>query len=246
MVTPASPARPGPCRLLVEGKVDLAFLKELLHHAGVNPARPTPPRVEIVTPASADPPGEEDAGGITRLFENLEDEATHLRLGGATGYIADADTDPAGRWAGIRQQMKRIGLELPTDLSDGFLVQAPAGGWIGGWVMPDNRSGGVLEDLLLRLVAAPESLHEHAKAATEAAYEVHGHDADTRPQGLRAVDRAKAELQCCLAWHRKPSLNIGTHFRRGNLDAAGPEAKPFLGWVSALLERAVGGGPPAA
>ena len=226
--------KPAKCRILVEGTIDAIAIRELLARRGVNPAGALPYRVNVIEVGR----DTKEGGGITRLFVGVEDEETQRRLGGATGYVADADGSAENRWASIRDRMAAAGVAVPDGTPPGFVAASQKGAWLGAWVMPDNVSPGALETWLLSL--APHErrgLVDHARAATAEAYGIHPHVEGT-PGGLREVDRSKAELMAYLAWHRKPSTNFGVSFEAGRLDADSPAAVRFVAWVKELLDRA--------
>ena len=222
------------CRILVEGKIDAVAIGNLLHRRGINPRERQRWRVEVVEVGE----DAKEGGGVTQLLRRLPTEEKNRRLGGASGYVADADASAEDRWASIRDRMAGVGLRVPDDTTGGVVERSAGGAWLGAWVMPDNASPGALEGWLLTM-APPErqELVRHAKEATERAFGIHPH-AEQRPGGLREADRGKAELLAYLAWHRKPSTNFGVSFERGRLDADAAAAGPFLKWARSLLEAA--------
>lgn len=226
------------CRIVVEGKVDMLAISQILMCRKINPKGKAGRRVQVVS-AAENEEEEDPGGGVSRLFEKLKVEEQNARTSGQViGYVADADEDAHARYAQIRDRLKEVDLTVPSETDSGFLERSAGGAWLGGWVMPDNTTSGSLETMLLAMRSGTPALIEHASAATQIAFELNPFDRDQRPQGLKEVDLAKAELHAYLAWHRKPSLNFGMSFQRKRLDADSSAADGFVEWVERLLARA--------
>ncbi len=149
----------------------------------------------------------------------------------AVGFIVDADDDPQARW---RQVLNRIAdadnrIALPASLdSNGAIIPENADAdipRIGVWIMPDNLSGGELEDFVSRMVPADDPVWPRAQD-----YIVQ----IPQPRKFNDDKITKAKVHAWLSTRKFPGL-IGLAIREGDLNTAGRLAQTFLAWLSRLF-----------
>ena len=165
--------------------------------------------------------------GDTQVLQVME-KAITLTSGGAVGFVLDADSPIANRWAQVRDRLDRVGIEAPDD--------PPAGGFIGEsekwqskvgvWLMPDNVHDGKLEDFLQTLIREEDALIGHAQSATDRAKELGAEF--TEP------DRDKAVVHAWLAWQKEPGRPYGTAITAKFFGHKSPEARAFVDWFKRL------------
>ncbi len=207
--------------LWVEGKDDSAVVQSLCRQHRL-------PRAFVVT----------ERGGITEILKGLPVEVRAPDLE-CFGIVVDANGDADDRWRAIRELLGSNGYpELPASPgSDGIVVPAPPNRpRVGVWIMPDNRSPGMVEDFVARLIPADDRLWPRASDAIEA----------IPPQDRRFPEarRAKALIHTWLSWQEDPGSPMGQAITKGDLDADAPLARRFMDWLRRLM--IADDAPPAA
>ena len=172
--------------------------------------------------------------GIERLIEAIPVRLKVIETE-ALGVVLDADLDLAGRWAALRHRLTQAGYDrVPQQpAADGTILVAPANSLLprfGVWIMPDNRSKGILEDFLRFLVPSGSRLFEHAKSSVASI-----------PEGERRFSQAaepKAVIHTWLAWQKEPGKPLGTAITARFLDPNVAEVDVFVGWLQRLFSAA--------
>ena len=119
-------------RLLVEGTDDEHVICHLYQHAGN--------QVDFDVEAK---------GSVEQVVQSIRVEA-NVPGRRSLGVVVDANDKGAVRWHDISNEFSSVGIQLPPQPeANGTVVQAPSGlPRVGVWLMPDNSSGGELEDFL--------------------------------------------------------------------------------------------------
>lgn len=202
--------------LWVEGKDD----KHVLMHLSSNRGGP---HFDDVIPFE----------GCTNLVDSL-----HVRLKAAigddiiAGIIIDADMDIAARWQSLRAQLFRTGYQTVPDnpSSNGTIIDPPEGAFlprVGVWMMPDNQTGGILEDFLKFLVPAGSRLFDHVTSSIAAIPE------DERR--FTQLAESKAIIHTWLAWQEDPGKPLGTAITMRYLDANAAQVDVLISWMNRLF-----------
>ena len=110
----------------------------------------------------------EEHGGAPNLLESVPVRIKASEEGDIVGIVIDADTDLRARWQSIRARIAMTGYENVPEapVPEGTIVDPPDGTLfprLGIWVMPDNRTDGILENFLRFLVPQPSVLLDHAE-----------------------------------------------------------------------------------
>lgn len=137
-------------RLLVEGKHDDGLVKAVMDRID-----PSLQKSFDIAPK----------GGIEPLLKGLPLELRERPP--VLAVLCDSDENPASRWEEIRETAAKERLELPTELPpEGLLFNEPQRQKFGCWIMPDNRSQGSIEGVLLNSVMGESqtSLKEHSRS----------------------------------------------------------------------------------
>ena len=89
----------------------------------------------------------------------------------AIGVILDANDSFESRWSRVRERCRKVAIDFPEQLPPGGVVHVRADGLrIGVWIMPDNRSRGMLETFLgLLLIPERVTLWDFARDACDRA-----------------------------------------------------------------------------
>lgn len=146
------------------------------------------------------------------------------------GVVVDADDQFPLRWARIREFSKANFSSVPEEpLASGLILSDNDGKRFGAWIMPDNKSSGMLETFCRPLVpTVHDSLWQYAsEAASEA-----------RNKGARYIEPhvQKAHLHTFLAWHNPPGQSIGRALSSGCLDCCADGAAAFVQWARTLYD----------
>lgn len=213
-------SRVRPKKLLVEGDTDKRVLPYLLEANGVSWKTADGRPVVYI----------ESYGGVDQMLKSEAIE-TELNASGleALGIIVDANGDARKQWTRVRRLCEAQFSSLPSDIpAEGLQVTYPAGRRFGVWIMPDNRSEGMLENLLVQLIPnESESLYALAKRCVEQA-EAHG--APFKPPHL-----TKARVHTWLAWQDEPGKSLHQAVHHRVLDPTRAESKPFVCWFRRLF-----------
>lgn len=155
----------------------------------------------------------------------------------ALGVVMDADVDAHQRWQSIRDRLLAdIAYLDPGDIPEalpgqGFVAEvdraAPRGPRrLGVWVMPDNRSSGMMETFARALIADGE-LHALAERSCD---EATGVGARFKP-----THRDKAVVHTWLAWQDPPGRQLHDAIKQRMLDPSLPLGQAFIDWFRALF-----------
>jgi hypothetical protein len=201
--------------LLVEGIDDEHVLKHLCGNRGV-------PRLDDV----------KSHGGVEQLLDSFPVRLKASEDGDIVGVVIDADTNLSSRWQSLRDQLIRVGYgNVPENPApDGTIVDPPDGTLlprVGIWIMPDNRTKGILEDFLRLLVPGGSRLFEHVKSSVAAIPK------DERRFSRRA--EPKAIMHTWLAWQEEPGKPFGTAITANYLDPGVAQVDVLVSWLKRLF-----------
>ncbi|MBF0496922.1 MAG: hypothetical protein HQK58_10185 [Deltaproteobacteria bacterium] len=209
--------------LLVEGPDDEHVLKHLCTERGWPRFENIPLEVKQLT-------------GVDRLLKDIPVQVKANGPGGIVGVVVDADTDIAARWRSMRDRLIGAGYEdvpdnpAPEGTILPHIIDSQAGKFlprVGIWIMPDNRTEGILEDFLRFLVPAGSPLFEHVTSSVAAI-----------PEGARlfgSLAEPKAVMHTWLAWQEKPGKSLGTAITARYLDPDVPQVDVLMSWLKRLF-----------
>jgi len=206
--------------ILVEGNDDKHALIHLMGHHINNWDDQNPPfACEITNGYDAGP---RKTGYITGKLKG-EDVTT-------VGVIFDANGDFSGRWNRMKGLLRDSFPEMPDDMPvDGLVMENTEHKRLGIWIMPDNKSSGMLETFLRWLVKEQDQpLWEHAKTTKEKACELGAPCKDEPPE--------KALIHTWLAWQAPPGISFGRALQRSVLDPKADCARAFANWMKRLCQ----------
>ena len=211
--------RTKPNQLLVEGNDDKFLIPYLMDNFLVWGDRPEDWVVEIAS-----------FGGIEPLLEIgiISSELKRPNLQ-ALGIIVDADIMREARWAAVSQRCRDAVSDFPTDLPEGGLIhESPAGLRVGVWIMPDNRSPGMIETFLQDMVPVSQaSLWDFAELSRN----------EARSHGANYAEshQDKALIHTYLAWLEPPGQQLHTAMFSRSLHARSPLGFRFARWFIDLF-----------
>ena len=205
---------PGRKILLVEGSDDEHVLKHICGNHDI-------PALDEVKPH----------GSKTQLLESIP---VRLRAssedGDIVGVVIDADTNLDACWRSIRDRFTQVGYRnVPIDPDpNGTIVHPPQESLLpraGVWIMPDNRTPGILENFLSFLVPQPNDLFDHVTGSV-----------DSIPVRLFSDnDEPKAVIHTWLAWQEEPGNPYGTAITARFLNPSVPQVQVLVSWLRRLF-----------
>jgi hypothetical protein len=165
---------------------------------------------------------------VAEGYQDLRDRLSVLPKSGfpTVGVVADADSDPAARWASLCGALHACGYaSLPDAPSpDGAVLDGPPGrSRIGIWIMPDNQNAGILEDFLVTLTTEGDALLARARSALDAI--------PATERRFPAARTPKALVHTWLAWQEEPGASLAVALTRRYLDPGAPAAARFADWL---------------
>lgn len=170
-------------------------------------------------------------GGYEGVRESIRNRLRQTDEGDVVGIVVDADTDLDARWQSIRSRLTDIGYKHVPELPDpkGTVLPPPDGTLLpraGIWIMPDNKTPGILEDFLQFLIPQPDTLLDHATASVNSVPE----------QRFSDLDKPKAIMHTWLAWQKEPGRPYGTAITARFLDPCLPQADILVSWLKRLFK----------
>ncbi len=166
-------------------------------------------------------------GGKDRLIDGISVRLKQSEIC-ALGVILDADTDLEARWQAVAYRLSIAGYtNVPAaPAPEGIVIDSPSNSLlprVGVWLMPDNRTSGILEDFLLFLVPPGDGL----LASVDQAIGSIPPDQRRFPE----LREAKARIHTWLAWQREPGKPFGQAISARYLDPNLPAASIFASWL---------------
>ena len=168
-------------------------------------------------------------GGDTKIVKSAV-ISTELNVPGrkALGLIVDADDNCFNRWQSIRNACIKIIPDLPQELPETGLIHnaftknnKPVK--FGVWIMPDNKTRGMLETFLAYLV--PDDSETLWQYVQEIVIEAIEKGATYKPTHLD-----KANIYSWLALQNPPGRQLHNAVMEKILNPQHPKAQIFLSW----------------
>jgi hypothetical protein len=171
-------------------------------------------------------------GNVEKLLSSIPVRLKASEEGDIVGVVIDADTDLTARWQSLRDRLAGVGYQdVPEEPAPhGTIVEPPVETLLpraGIWIMPDNRTSGILEHFVRFLVPQESRLFSHVESSVAAIPE------DERRFG--PLDKPKAIIHTWLAWQQEPGKPMGTAITARFLDANVAEVDLLVAWLNRLF-----------
>ena len=143
------------------------------------------------------------------------------------GILTDADENLPGRWDELSKRFQQVNITLPDHPHpDGTIVDNAGWPRVGVWLMPNNQSGGELEDFVKEMIPAGDSVWPLSQDYI-----------DGIPVGDRKFAQTKTVKAQVHAWlsARKSPRQMGSAIAEGDLVTSGPLCQTFTSWLSKLF-----------
>ena len=178
-------------------------------------------------------------GGDTKIVRSAV-ISTELNVPGrkALGLIVDADDNCAKRWESVRNACLRSIPDLPIDLPETGLIHnaftknnKPVK--FGVWIMPDNKTRGMLETFLAYLVPNEnELLWQYVRQIVIAAKD--------KGANYKATHLDRANIYTWLALQNPPGRQLHNAVMEKILNPQHPKARVFIEWFQNLYSLELG------
>jgi hypothetical protein len=206
--------------LLTEGKDDVYAIAGLMsNHVDWGHSREDWP-VELKAAGSVDELLDPDYVSVSLKQAGLE----------VLGVVLDANDCYEARWQRLQAILRVHFDDIPGEPTpSGLILERDDGLRLGVWIMPDNRSRGMLETFLTYLVPVSHaSLWEYAKTTAGTARDFGA--------PYKLAHRDKADIHTWLAWQDPPGRPLGEALKARCLDPDCPVAGPFVDWFVRLYQ----------
>ena len=173
----------------------------------------------------------ESYDGIENML-NLREITAQLKTSGLTalGLIVDADDNPTARWQQVRNVcLPRIS-NLPQNLpEEGLIHQTNFGVKFGVWMMPDNKTSGMLETFLGYMIpSGGDRLWDYTDEVIT--------EAKNREAPFKENHTDKAKIHSWLSWQDPPGRQLHNAIMERILDPKHPKAEIFINWFKTLYD----------
>ncbi len=177
----------------------------------------------------------EDCKGVDRILNGLP-----VRLKGSgdiktIGIVVDADVDMERRWLAVRRILVDSGRydAVPDVCPNGGLILKPRIAddiKVGVWIMPDNRTNGMLENFVAFLVPEEDDLMpvvDETLAGIES----------RKLNRYSIVHHDKARIHTWLAWQESPGTPMGMAVTKKYLTTTPAICQDFVDWLNLLFNE---------
>ena len=210
--------------LLVEGDNDKRVIPEFIEQNGIE--WEIEPKKYVVKIKA------KDSKESLLKQKNIE---TELKARGlkSLGIVVDGDDNPANRMQRIEQIYQSLGQKSDNNLSsDGLIFQLDKGIKFGVWMMPDNKSEGMLETFLSCLIdtnnPTENDLWEYVEEVVNKAGEIGA--------TYKQVHLDKAKIHTWLAWQNEPGCQLHQAIKYKILNPNHPKGQSFFRWFKELFD----------
>lgn len=210
-----------PKKLLVEGRTEQRVIPELMEANGV-----TWPDNKEEAPVYI-----KEFDGIHNMLETgvipTEIKASSIEV---VGIMVDANDDAESRFQNIRDRCIDQFPDMPDTIGEDGLIHSSEGKSIGVWLMPDNRSTGMLETFLTYL--APDEQDGLLCYAEEVCREAK----EDKGAPYKPAHYDKAKIYTWLAWQDEPGRQLHQAVKERILSPNSAYGAGFVNWFRELFQ----------
>lgn len=166
-----------------------------------------------------------ERGNFTQVKDAIEPE---MRRAGmvVVGILVDADSDSKKRWNEVREAFPSD-IQVPSSPNpDGTIIETEDWPRTGIWVMPNNADSGELEDFVLQMIFANDSIWPSSQSYID--------NISTPDRKFSQEKTDKAKLYAWLSTRKEPS-RMGAAINANDLGVNGPLCQSFANWLTKLF-----------
>lgn len=196
--------------LLVEGNDDLHVIWALCQKFKL------PQNFEVI-----------DCKGINNLIEQIP---VRLKTDIETiGIIIDADLNINNRWDALRTILRNESFEIADNLPvEGLIIDNLQSIKIGVWIMPNNKTNGMLEDFISFLIPEGDNLLPKVDLTLE-------NIENENLNRYSLIHRSKARINTWLALQEVPGIPMGQSITKRYLTTDEANCVLFIDWLKTLF-----------
>ena len=144
--------------------------------------------------------------------------------------IVDADADFNQRWTDIKQHFLSLepSITLPTDIDKNGLIHFENDITFGIWIMPNNKSEGMLENFMENLVPKEDQLFIKVKSTIT---EIEAQQLNR----YKPIHKSKATMRTWLALQNPPNGKIELLIEDNLLTTNNETCNTFVAWLNKLF-----------
>ena len=167
-----------------------------------------------------------DCDGIDNLYDEIP---LRFKQSGVQtiGIVIDADINLQNRWISVRGLLEKQGFEVPRELPEEGLVLSNNVYKVGVWVMPNNKTNGMLEDFVSFLVPQEDKLLPVVDVTL----------VDIENKNFNKyipAHKSKARIHTWLSWQEDPGTPMGLSITKKYLTEDN-NCKQFINWLQILF-----------
>ena len=168
-----------------------------------------------------------DKDGDDQVLRSIGQEV-RVRNRQVVGIMLDANGDVEGRWQAIRDRLRAAEIDAPDMHSPtGTLInESDRKPRVGIWIMPDNESGGELEDFVASMIPSGDPVWPLAQNYIDSI--------PTAAQKFAAQKETRAVVYAWLAAREEPR-QMGLAIGARDLSVDGELCRRFTAWLDRLF-----------
>ncbi len=197
--------------LLVEGKDDFHVISSLCDKFSINQ------NFTIL-----------DCNGIDKLFETLPVRFKESGLK-TIGIIVDADSDILSRWNHLKELIRSFGFVVEDEIPcEGLKTTNKKNQSLGVWIMPDNKTSGMLEDFIRYLIPDEDELANEVNNTLD-------NIESLKLNKYKPIYRSKAFIHNWLSFQETPGSPLGAAITRSYLSTNSDKCMNLMNWLKNLF-----------
>jgi len=168
-----------------------------------------------------------DCKGIDNLIEQIP---VRLKTDIETiGIIIDTDLNINNRWDTLKTIFRSKNFEVVDNLPvEGLIMDNLQSIKIGVWIMPNNKTNGMLEDFISFLIPEGDDLLPKVDLSLE-------NIENENLNRYSVIHRSKARINTWLAWQEVPGTPMGLSITRRYLTTDESNCVLFIDWLKTLF-----------
>lgn len=148
------------------------------------------------------------------------------------GVVIDADEDISSRWESVRDNLQQVGYSVPKDIPEnGLIVETSRKPKVGIWLMPDNKTQGMIEDFVKYLIPVADELLPETQRI------LHELESKRLNRYNASLHHSKAFIHTWLAWQENPGTPMGLAITKTYLTTNIELCKRFVSWLNKLFNE---------
>lgn len=168
-----------------------------------------------------------DSKGIDNLLLQIPVRLKQSEVN-TIGIVIDADTDIRSRWLSLSALLASQGFTASDDIPTGGLVIITNDIKVGVWVMPNNKTNGMLEDFISFLVPKDDLLFTIAKETLNSIE-------NKKLNKYAVVHKSKALIHSWLSWQEDSGTPLGLAITKRYLTTDENTCALFMKWLIATF-----------